>query len=804
MKKIYTLAALVAAFMLFSCAKEADLAKEEPASGSEEVNNDANLPDENLPEGMIRLNFAVSAENDAPADPESKTSWDGTAHSWSNGDQVRILWGTGDSDYIDADVVNGAISAVVADVDTYYAVYPTTATYALDLTEGKVTITVPRYQSGNFSDANIMAAKTTKAAASLSFKNMTSILKFTTGSTYAYNSASFMANDKSVKLTGEVATTFSDEFAVTTSNEVMKEDIICIQPNNPEGNAGMTANTTYYLAMLPGAAIDNGIGFKIETRAGSSVDLVAGGLSRSAFNRERSKVYDLGTLDSRIVANWFITESGRGTKKGNNWENAGDVARLLELLSPSYSANGTTAAWRLTNANIIVAAGTYNLQAANSGVLTPTWDAGNAKITIKGGYADGGSTQDPDVNITAFVNNESANNDRIFRFQNKNVRTLTFDGITFTTNNGTNHNSRGQIMYVDGSTSGELNFVNCRFKDMQSSNAFGAPCLDFNASGELKVNFTQCAFTGNSCTNNTSYGGAVLLESGASTQLSFENCLFDSNSATGSKGGGALFLRDGETTINGCTFSGNSATNGAAIYSLGAGATNISKVLAFNCTFDDNDASSTTNGNGSGGAIYLGSYTRSMFANSTFTNTSASNDQGVFTLPSTTSNQHPYLYLVSCTMSGNSYDITRNLYTVFIYNSILTSDSGAKSNHFKKYSIINKTVYQDDAARATDATLSAIPLQSLSNGVFPLDGNFSSYYDAGMSVTDLQGLSFTTLPANSGKNNNKGDSNAPEGAGAVTLTLTQDQIDLLANDQKGNLRNGTIMGAYVLTTAPSN
>lgn len=453
-----------------------------------------------------------------------------------------------------------------------------------------------------------------------------------------------------------------------------------------------------------------------------------------------------------------------------------------------------------------MASGTYNLQGAKGGVLQPNWGDNNI-TSIHGGYnatATSGidiNDQDVDSYPTNFVNNESNNNDRIFRFQNKNINNLTFDGITFTTNNGANHNSRGQVMYVDGTTEGTINFTNCRFKDMVSSNGFGAPCFDFNASGVLNVNFTGCKFTENTCTNNTTYGGVVLLESGASTKLSFENCEFSNNSATtaATKGGGVLFLRAGETTIINCTFLNNSAINGAAIYSLGADATSISKILAFNSTFDDNDATSSSSGNGNGGAIYLGSYTRSMFANSTFTNTNASNDQGVFTMASTTTNQHPYLYLVSCTLSGNSYDITRNLYTVNIYNSILASDLSAKSNHFKKYSIINKTVYANDAARETDATLAAIPLKALSDGVFPLDSDYSSYYSDGMNADGLQALSFTTLPANSGKNSNKGDTNAPEGAGQVTITLTDAQKALLAKDQKGNSRNGTIMGAYVLT-----
>ena len=382
MKKIYLMLAAVAALTLFSCSKENDIQKEEVVVPAEEVTTPAD--DTDVPEGMVRLTFAVSAENDAaPADEDTKTSWDGDprTHAWSKGDQIRILWGTGENDYVDADVdvVDGKVTATVAEADTYYAVYPTTASYALDLANGKLTITVPRYQTGAFADANIMAAKTAKADATLEFKNMTSIIKFTTGSTYNYNSVSFMANEQT-KLTGTVSTTFPSEFAVETA--VGTESIVCIQKGYPSGNVGVSAGNTYYLAMLPGAKIDNGIGFKIEER-GTETKLIAGGLSKGAFFRERAKIYGVGTLDSRIVTDWYISESGTGS--GLSAAEPAGPARLMDLLNPAYSTNNTTAGWRLTGAIVHVAGGTYNLQALNGGeVFDPNYNLSNLKVHIKG------------------------------------------------------------------------------------------------------------------------------------------------------------------------------------------------------------------------------------------------------------------------------------------------------------------------------------------------------------------------------------------------------------------------------------
>lgn len=227
MKKITALL-IIASFAfvaMVSCSKEEmanpnDPAEQQEQPGQETPGQEEPGEDPVIPEGMILLNFSCSSENDAPADQadETKTSWDGSTHAWSEGDQIRIIWGEGDvegTDYAIAEVVDGQVSAVVADADYYYAVYPATATYTYTASEGKISVKFERGQSGSFSDANIMAAKTSKAAASFNFKNMTGIIKFTLAAESPYGSINFSANDKTV-LNGWVDTTFPDTFAVTT------------------------------------------------------------------------------------------------------------------------------------------------------------------------------------------------------------------------------------------------------------------------------------------------------------------------------------------------------------------------------------------------------------------------------------------------------------------------------------------------------------------------------------------------------------------------------------------------------------
>ena len=69
----------------------------------------------------------------------------------------------------------------------------------------------------------------------------------------------------------------------------------------------------------------------------------------------------------------------------------------------------------------------------------------------------------------------------------------------------------------------------------------------------------------------------------------------------------------------------------------------------------------------------------------------------------------------------------------------------------------------------------AFSLGTFNKGVFPLEATYETAYSQGMSATDLQDLTFNNI------------------------TLTDEQKALLAKDQKGNDRKGTIMGAYVLT-----
>ncbi len=665
MKKFYLILLGVAtlSFATLSCTKEAadpsqqeQTQKEDPQKEDSTPENPTGEDDTPVPEGMVRLTFGVSQEGDAPAnEPEtadSKTSLDGSNHVWSDDDEIRIIVGEGDvegTDYVDAPVVDGKVTAVVPEADYYYAVYPTTATYTFTKDEGKISVSFGRNQSGTFKDANIMAAKTSKDDVSFNFKNMTSILKFTTAAGSPYTKIDFAANDK-VRLNGTVSTTFPAEFAVEVTPD-SKNDGQIISTN-------IGADGTYYLAVLPGTTLSNGIGFKVTKDGAQST----GSLSTSYLSMERRAVRKIKLpIDELIHESWFITEKGRGEKDGTSWENAGDAARLVQLIYPTQTrgtGQGLTAAWRLHKATIYVAAGTYNIQAANDGdALAPSYNTSTLTATIKGGYPNGlsGTTttdQDPKKNATKFISNQAIDNDRIFYAKDCQLCNWTFDGITFTSNpDAVSKNTRGVAFFFNNSTSGTLTFRQCIFTELESDNTLGGAALDFNSTDKLDVTFERCLFKDNVTSGaNAGYGGTIAIEQGDQTTITLIDCEADNNDVTSTNGqGGFLCQRAATVNIQGTTImNSDSKANGGAIFQQG-GVLNISagtdstkfignKAVskrggAILCQGELNiENAAFRNNNGSnGGAIHLEAGAEVVISNSTFKRNTATNGGAIRT-----------------------------------------------------------------------------------------------------------------------------------------------------------------------------
>lgn len=844
MKKLVTLFALAAIFgtLSVSCSKEKAALDEELVPGADGTEVTASADDENLPEGMIRLNFSVSAENDA--NPELKTSWDGTNHTWTDGDQIRILWGTGDSDYVDADVdvVSGGVSAVVPETaETFYAVYPaaSAADYVLNA-DGTIDVAIPRYQDGSFSSANKMVARTSKAVASFSFKNVTHVFKFHFTASSPYDKLEFTSNENSKLIVDAFGVSFDAENNVTLGASTTSYSSFTGTHSKYVNLNSLTADMDYYFAVVPGSDFSTGFGVKANLandETPNTYDL--GTISKAQITTSRSAVTNLGNLDEMIHADWFIAPGGTG--KGTSWEDAGGLDLFLSLMKYKTNDKGVNSTWRLKNAKLHFKEGTYNIEEANGGSLTfqaGSWDeAAEDKYKVKnitvidGGYPATNTGislagQDAKNCPTKFICNQAAANDRIFYFNGCVINDLQFKGITFTVNpSASNNSTRGVAFFFNSVTSGKVSFDSCFFTDLVSASQNGGGAIDFNSTGELTVNFSNCTFSGNTANStSTNYGGgAVVVEQGASTVINFDRCVADGNTSTSANGhggflyqkggtvsitnseiknssavkrggaiwtnatlnienttftsnnaanGGAIHSQAGATvTIIGSTFRDNSATNGAAVRTEGANG-NIERTLIFNCLFDSNNPSTKTSTTGGGDVCATTAYSRLLIANSTLRSST-----GVALITNST----PNFNVISCTFAENLKDFNRDYNNGIFHNSILSSaDLSSQANVAARlnFSIFGSVRYgaQGGDAAENESGLGASCLGTFSNGVYPLNSTKSASYGAGMSVSDITNITLNDI------------------------TLTDEQKTLLAKDQKGNDRSGgTIMGAYVQT-----
>ena len=437
-------------------------------------------------------------------------------------------------------------------------------------------------------------------------------------------------------LNGWVDTIFPDEFAVTTraGANTGKDAYNNSQYNNMLSVSGLSAGGTYYVAILPGAELAEGIGFNVY-QGGSQK---TGALSTAALTVARKEIKTLPVIDNQIHTDWFIKEGGTG--KGTSWEDAGGAERLVQLIYPDESRGagaGLTAAWRLHNATIHVAAGTYNIQAANGGaVLDPHYNTGTLTATIKGGYPaglTGTSTtgQDPAVNKTCFICNQTATTDHVFEVSGDNrVNSFTFDGITFTANplatetaiSGIAFNYTSSFSSSSSVTSNEITFNNCIFEGINGSSEVGGSVIDINTTnGNPTINFTGCTFRNNVTSGaSDNYGGAIRVDSGENIILNITNCIADNNDVTSASGrGGFLCQRRGTVKIDGGTIqNSNSAASAGAIF-----ANHSNAVLNINdCSISNNSAASF------GGVMYINAATVNIKGGTFSGNTSTGNHGG--------------------------------------------------------------------------------------------------------------------------------------------------------------------------------
>ena len=773
MKKIFRLfAAFAATTMAFSCMEEAN-----PEAGIQNGGSHYDGP-------MTTLTFSV--------DDLTKTSYDKVnGHQWSEGDQIKIVWGTEDDAFVVADVINGSVNAKVGVADTYYAVYPETSAYAFTTPEGaetaQLTVAIPQTQDGTFKQANIMAAKTTATERNFAFKNLTHIFKFTLSEDSAYKGFQFMSNSSSNHaLTGAVAVSF-DEFAISAPSTLKIGET-----NYPSSSIVQAGNLekggTYYIGIYPGADMSYGFGFKATKQEGTT-GWSEGALLMGAVDTDRLKITSITNLDQAIRPDIFFKEEAAGKGDGSSWENAGDINLLVKLLgkelAPGVDYNKNTNAWRLYGAKLHFAAGTYEFPQTIAFQINV-----NNRTAVYGGYPTnltGTSLEgrDPAAYETILT---KAGGSRLFSSNGSTLYDWTWDGLIFTINEGKVATDRGTMFYFNNNTKGTLKFKNCIFKNVKSSSTTGGSIIDFNTgTATFKATFDNCEFSNNETSGN---GGAILVESGNNAVLKFVNCDFTSNKVTGTnKCGGAIYNKAATVIVDNCSFIENETTTGStadggAIYSVDA--TSASEytgapayLYVYNSYFKQNKAKRQ-------GAVRANGLGYAAIVNSTFVENTHNGNGDIFIRSDYKSDKAVKAYIINCTLSdGKLYNQNCNCYcynsvfkgyypngsgnpkTEFYYSIFTAKTTGSASND-----TFESGVYGNNELNADVTNYAENLFGTFANGIVPVGGAALTY---GMTSTALAAL-----------------------ADDIKAVMPLFDATKLTVDQKGNSREGkTIMGAYV-------
>lgn len=784
MKKIFRLiAALAATTVAFSCMEEAN--PETPETGK--TNYDG---------PMTTIEFTID-------ELETKTAWDGENHTWSEGDQIKIIWmdAEGKTGDVPAEVVEGKVTATVGVADTYYAVYPETTAYTLAVAEGQTepqfSVTIPKIQDGSFREANIMAAKTAASEKVLAFKNLTHIFKFELSEGCEYNFFRFCTNSTRNQ---------ESRYAGTPSLITFGDDDVTVgAPANGTGNTSYVcvrldegAKGPFYLGVRAGAVTDKGFGV-LASKARKESNFTGGLLTTTAVETTRSKITNLGILDNYISDDWYITEKGKGS--GKSWADPAGIGLFIDLMKnrtsdgETYVGNGTTDIYRLIDAKIHVAAGTYDIHTANGGanmnVAGLAFDAEDryksTKITIIGGYPAAPAEGDvPTIgengSETVFTTNISAtSNPRTFYFEDSTIGHLVFEGISFKT---ANVNAVGNVNF-NKAVNGEATFNNCYFSVQSTNNNPGAAVRVTSTSNNCSVTFNECTFANNTVPNGN--GGA--LYNNGKGKVKIINSTFTSNSA---RCGGAIYNNQGTLIVSNCVFTGNMATgiansDGGAIYSLDTTSSDEytgtpAHLYVYNSVFYKNSATRQ------GGAIRANGVGKVAVVNSTFnSNTSNNNNCDIFLrTDQTTTEKGVEGFVINCTLSDSK--LYSQACICHCYNSVLkgyyANGNTAPVTEFS-YSIFTEKSGEKDTLEpglyllknelSTQVTDFSDLFGPYSDGIVELGGAALTY---GMSSTDLADL-------------------GAEGSALLTA-MPLFETKYLTVDQKGNSREGkTIMGAYV-------
>lgn len=440
--------------------------------------------------------------------------------TWVKDDEIKIYFN--ESFTTSKALSDGATTTFKANVDeapAYYAVYPSSVESSL--TEGSISVTIPARPVASKDFGSVHYAAAIAKDGNLSFKNLCGFIRFEIRNPEIRSLIIRGAGEQ--LLVGKVSVSFDENGNIGTPS---------ISGGNSRIIATVAGAGVYYIPVLPGINLENGVGFRFYKEGENAIE--TGVFSLTPLSVSRSGIVDLGCIDDRIVTDWYIAPTAQGTGDGLSAENAAAGVTFLRRLLAQDDTNdktrdGLAKGYGCIGVKVHAAAGEY--------------DFGGEEIVVAWlGHTSAVGTTIEGAPGTLFKN---SGNSRFFKLGAR--AALTFNNLRFTGGKA----DKGGALYLGGANAA-IKCDGCVF----DGNLGSAVYLN-NASASAW--FNSCVFTGNNSTPNSSsqyIGRAVLTVTGAATF--FNNCTFGEQVAS-EKCFGDVDIRSGKLIFANSTMIGSAS-----------------------------------------------------------------------------------------------------------------------------------------------------------------------------------------------------------------------------------------------------
>lgn len=536
---------------LFSCAK---VQSPEPSPESPAENQEQS--------GKIEMEFSAISEAGTKT-ALGELSGGLRPITWVKDDEIKIYFN--ESFTTSKALSDGATTTFKANVDeapAYYAVYPSSVESSL--TEGSISVTIPARPVASKDFGSVHYAAAIAKDGNLSFKNLCGFIRFEIRNPEIRSLIIRGAGEQ--LLAGKVSVSFDENGNIGTPS---------ISGGNSRIIATVAGAGVYYIPVLPGINLANGVGFRFYKEGENAIE--TGVFSLTPLSVSRSGIVDLGCIDDRIVTDWYIAPTAQGTGDGLSAENAAAGVTLLRRLLAQDDTNdktkdGLAKGYGCIGVKVHAAAGEY--------------DFGEEEIVVAWpGHTSAVGTTIEGAPETLFKN---SGNSRFFKLGAN--AALTFNNLRFTGGKS----DKGGALYLGGANAA-IKCDECVF----DGNLGSAVYLN-NASASAW--FNSCVFTGNNSTPNSNsqyIGRAVLTEAGAATF--FNNCTFGEQVAS-EKCFGDIEIRSGKLIFANSTMIGSASGGIFRVHTGGGNALYLNSLV-----INKNGAKAAINYNSTNGT-FISSY----------------------------------------------------------------------------------------------------------------------------------------------------------------------------------------------------